>query len=262
MQRMNNLFISMISSLLKSGDREAFFSFIQNSEISLSFKEKIGIAKKLFIISNEVDCPHTHEEILSYIKSILLLSSKIKGCIVEAGSYKGGSTAKFSLAAKFAGRKLIVFDSFQGIPEHSEPHRINIYGKPVTFSKGEYCGSLKEVKANIFKYGHLEVCEFIEGWFQDTMPGFTEPIAAIYIDADLASSVSTCLKYLYPLLSKGGVLYCQDGHLPLVIDVFNNEFFWINEVGYFKPIIEGLGHKKLIRIVKNTDVRRLGDKDL
>ncbi len=36
------------------------------------------------------------------------------------------STAKFSLAAAFAGRELVVFDSFQGLPYNNEPHDRNI----------------------------------------------------------------------------------------------------------------------------------------
>ncbi|MBC2581086.1 TylF/MycF/NovP-related O-methyltransferase [Clostridium sp. DJ247] len=245
----------IIKRLGKIDDTKAVWSFLKSSTISLSFKEKMDIIKKIYRISYKVDCPHTNEEILSYIKTIILLPEEVKGCVIEAGCYKGGSTSKFSLAAKIAGKEFVVFDSFQGIPEHFEPHTTNIYGKPVTFSKGEYCGTLDEVKANIAKYGHPEVCKFVKGWFQDTLPHFKEPIAAMYIDVDLAASVKSCLKYLYPLLAEGGVLYCQDGHLPLVIEVFDDDSFWINEVGYPKPYIEGLGHKKLIKIVKNTSAQ-------
>jgi len=58
------------------------------------------------------------------------------------------------------------------------------------------------------------------------------------------------LKFLWPLLISGGVLYSQDGDFPLVIAVFNDNEFWRNEVGSTKPNIEGLGKRKLIRIVK------------
>jgi hypothetical protein len=82
------------------------------------------------------------------------------------------------------------------------------------------------------------------------MPKFNEPVAAAYLDVDLAASTRTCLKYLYPLLEKGGSLYSQDGHLPLVISVFDDADFWLNEVGFEKPPIYGLGEKKLIKIVR------------
>jgi len=69
---------------------------------------------------------------------------------------------------------------------------------------------------------------------------------------DLASSTRTCLKYLYPLLESNGVLYSQDGHLPLVIDVFDNDNFWLSEVGCKRPQILGLGEKKLIKIMAHV----------
>lgn len=239
------------NNFLSKSDTAAVLFFLNNEIISLSFDKRLEIVNKLLEISNNIDCPHTHEEILSYVQTILELPTGIMGCVVEAGCYKGGSSSKFSHATQIVGRELIIFDSFEGIPGHSEPHKLNIYGKPVTFDKGEYFGSLHEVKNNISRYGCIENCKFIKGWFEDTLPHFNKTIAAIYIDVDLASSVKTCLKYLYPLLVDGGVLYCQDGHLPLVIDVFTDDIFWQTEVGCSKPFIYGLGVKKLIKIVKS-----------
>ena len=98
--------------------------------------------------------------------------------VVEAGCYRGGSTAKFSVMAKMAGRKLYVFDSFQGIPDNAEDHGRNIFGGMVAFRKGDYCGPLDEVKANIDTYGEISACEFVPGYFEDSMTGFQQPIVA------------------------------------------------------------------------------------
>jgi len=225
--------------------------FILNNEINLTYYEKLQIIKQIYNISYHIDCPHTQEEILLFITSILLIQPDQRGCIVEAGSYKGGSSAKFSLAAKAAHRELVIFDSFEGIPEHNESHDKSIFGAPVSFNKGSYYGSLEEVTINITKYGKIEVCRFIKGWFEETMPHFKDPIALIYMDVDLASSTRTCLKYLYPLLLPGGELFSQDGLLPLVIEVFDDDSFWENEIGCKKPIIDGLREKKLIKIIKD-----------
>ena len=100
------------------------------------------------------------------------------------------------------------------------------------------------------KYGSIEPCRFIKGWFENTMPAFSERIVAAFIDVDLASSTRTCLKYLYPLLVPGGIIYSHDGDFPLVIEVFMDNDFWEKEVGSKKPYIEGLGERKLIRIIK------------
>jgi O-methyltransferase len=249
---MSSLSLFTIKKILQVEETKAVLDFIFSSRLSLPYKEKMSIIKKLYLVSHDVDCPHTHEEILAFIKTVLLLPKDINGCVVEAGCYKGGSTSKFSLAAKIANRNLVIFDSFQGIPGHTEPHRYNIYGKPVSFTKGEYCGSINEVKTNIKKYGNIEMCTFKEGWFKDTLVHFKKPIAAMYIDVDLAESVKECLRHLYPLLVEGGTLYCQDGHLPLVIQVLDDDNFWLNEVGHPKPQIEGLGKKKLIKIIKKV----------
>lgn len=231
-------------------DFEAVVGFLAADHRELSLMRRYALTRRLRAISRAIDCPHTESEILSYIRTILALDPAVPGCVVEAGCYKGGSTAKFSLAAKIARRELVVFDSFQGIPKHTEDHGINIFGKPVTFAEGEYAGSQEEVTRNIRTYGEIDVCRFIPGWFEDTLPRFREPIAAIYIDVDLAESTRTCLKHFYPLLRPGGTLYSQDGHLPLVLEVFHDDAFWRNEIGCPRPHVHGWGTSKLLKVIK------------
>ncbi|MCW5608422.1 MAG: class I SAM-dependent methyltransferase [Nitrosomonas sp.] len=227
-------------------------SFLSDNIPNVSLRQKLRIVKQLYIINFNVESPHTQAEILNFIRTILTFSPEKKGVIVEAGCFKGSSTAKFSLAADIAGRTLVVFDSFEGIPENDEPHDKNIFGGDASFKKGDYCGALEEVKSNVARFGNIGCCRFIKGWFDDTMPDFKEPVIAVYLDVDLASSTRTCLKYLYPLLEKGGVIYSQDGHLPLVLDVFNDDKFWLNEVGFEKPLIHGIGKVKLISATKEV----------
>ena len=83
---------------------------------------------------------------------------------LEAGCFKGSSTAKFSLAARAAGRELVVFGSFEGIPPHEEAHSTNIFGKPVSFPTGSYCGQLDEVDSNVPRFGARERSA---GWSRD-----------------------------------------------------------------------------------------------
>ena len=65
----------------------------------------------------------------------------------------------------------------------------------------------------------------MKGFFDETMPHFSQPVIAAYLDVDLASSTGTCLRYLWPLLVPGGVLFSQDGHLPLVLEGFDERRF-------------------------------------
>jgi len=219
-----------------------------------SYFQRASVAYRIEKISWNVRCTHQQSHTGSFISSFISIPSTKEGCIVEAGCFKGGSAAKFSVAAKLVNRELVVFDSFQGLPENEEPHDRNITGNSIKgwFKGGNYCGTLEEVKSNIEKFGEIDVCTFIKGWFEDTMPNFSNKICAAYLDVDLASSTRTCLKYLYPLVIPGGVLISQDGDFPLVIDVFSNDEFWEKEVGCQKPHIEGLGKSKIIKIVKPT----------
>ena len=203
-------------------------------------------------ISANVECPHNESHVLSFIVPLFKLSPRVEGAIVEAGCFKGGSTAKLSLVASVLKRELIVFDSFEGLPENTETHDTSIFGYSIKgwFDKGKFSGGLEEVRSNVETYGDIRPVRFIKGWFENTMPLFDSKICAAYIDVDLASSTRTCLKYLYPRLSPGGILVSQDGDFPLVIDVFKDKAFWENEVGCPMPDIDGLGTKKILTIVK------------
>jgi len=208
---------------------------------------------KLREISKNVSCPHNESEILIVGLEILSIPKDKEGCIVEAGVYKGGSTSKLSLFCKLANKELIAFDSFRGIPENKEKHVKSMLGHSLEgwFAGGTWAGSLDEVKKNVARYGEIGICTFVEGWFENTMSSFKDKIALAYLDVDLASSTRACLKYLYPLIIPGGILYSQDGDIPLVAEVFRDERFWEAEVGFNMPDIENLG-KKIIKVVKNV----------
>jgi O-methyltransferase len=202
--------------------------------------------KKFYDVNRNVEIAHDHSDILQFLLAIFELPESIKGCIVEAGAYKGGGTAKISLAAGYLKRDLFVFDSFKGLPENNEPHEKNIKGQSIKgwFEKGNFGGTLEEVKKNVSEYGDLSVCHFVPGWFEDTMLSFKQEIALAYLDVDLAESTRTCLKYLFPLLSSGGAIFSQDGDFPLVINVFKDEKFWVEEVGCDRiPKIKNIGKK-------------------
>jgi O-methyltransferase len=213
------------------------------------------LIRKFRTIRANVECPHNESHILSFVVELFSLPVSVPGVIVEAGCYKGGSTAKISIAAQLIGRPLVVFDSFQGLPPNDEPHTTTHQGDDISgwFLEGAFAGTLDEVRSNVERFGAIEVCEFIPGWFDVTMPTFDTPIAAAYLDVDLADSTRTCLRYLWPRLSPGGVLVSQDGDFPLVTEVFADRGFWKEEVGVTIPTIKGLGNGKMLTITKPAE---------
>jgi O-methyltransferase len=217
---------------------------------ALDYRARRALVRRVLAVNAGVRCVHAHAEMARIIAAIFAVPARQQGCVVEAGCFKGGSTAKLSLAAQSAGRKLVVFDSFEGLPEHSEPQERTIFGhKRTHFVEGAYAGQLDEVRENVRRYGELAACEFVKGWFDETMPHFREPVVVGFVDVDLAASTRTCLEYLYPRLVPGGVLFSHDGHLPRCVEVLRDEGMW-ERIGGPRPAMDGLGTRKLVAIRK------------
>jgi len=216
---------------------------------TLDYRERGLLARRMQEVHANILCAHTHGEMVRIVREVFAIADDMPGCIVEAGCFKGGSTAKLSIAAAAVGRRLVVFDSFEGIPENDEPHDQTIFGDQARFEAGSYSGRLSEVMDNVSRWGEIDVCDLRQGWFEDTLPTFTDAVAVGFVDVDLASSTRTCLEQLYPRLVPNGVLFSHDGHLPLCIDVLRDSAMW-DRIGGPKPEFTGLGTDKLVMIRK------------
>jgi hypothetical protein len=127
-------------------------------------------------------------------------------------SYKRSSIAR---TGRGRGRRLLVFDSFEGLLEVDADLGPDFYvrdGSRPRWARGRYGGGLDLVKANIERLGDLTVTSSYKGWFKDTLTAtnIIEPIALAFTDVDLAGSVRDCLVGLWPRLSDGGVLFSHD----------------------------------------------------
>jgi O-methyltransferase len=226
------------------------------SEVFPDASERSKITNSFRYISRKVQCPHNMSHVLTFVVEMIKYTNKhpySQGVFVEAGCFKGGSTAKFSLVAKLLNRKMVVFDSFEGIPDNEENHQKSIFGYSIEkwFEKGTFNGALEEVQHSVNNYGDpSSIISYVKGWFDDTLPDIDIDIAGAYIDVDLASSTKTCIKHFWPRLLPGGFLVSQDGDFPLVIEVFDDDKFWELEVGCKKPKIHGLGTNKMLIVYK------------
>jgi O-methyltransferase len=196
-------------------------------------------------IKDHVPCAHNDLEMLEIILELLKLDESIPGVIIEAGVFKGGSTVRLSNVCALLGRKLLAFDSFQGLPEHNESSPNMLY------PAGTYLGAKEEVLRNLNLYGKPDSVELIEGWFKATLPGLTAEVAMAFLDVDLASSTQECLKYIWPRLVKGGVVFSHDINFVPVDNLLHSQLFWESEFQQSVPKIERFpGSHNLIRITK------------
>jgi O-methyltransferase len=229
-------------------DREAVRDFVGSSfATALPLRNRLRLFRRFVTTTNHVRAYHTQTEILTVADRILRLSGRADLTVVEAGCGKGASTAKLSLATKLAGGRLLVFDSFRGIPPNDERHR-HLDGRPVHFRAGAFAGTLASVQRTVARFGAIDVCEFHKGWFADTLPAVTRPLDVVLLDVDLVASTRTCVKFLYPRLRPGGVLFSQDGHLEATVALLRDARFWRDDVGVEPPAIRGLGTRKLLEI--------------
>lgn len=173
---------------------------------------------------------------LAMTSKILETPPEVLGDIIECGTWKGGSAANLSLVCKIVGRKLKVYDSFEGLPEAKPSDQ---YVKII--KKGDYCGTLDEVKRNITKHGSIESCEFIKGWFSDTLPKLHSPVLLAFLDVDLVDSLDTCVKHIWPNLIEQGYIFTDEHHLLDYVALFFSEKWWKINFNRTPPGLIGAG---------------------
>ena len=233
-------------------DRRAVVQFLgARYPFPFPISQRISLVRRFLHITHQVRGYHTLAELLTVSDRIFRLPPGSRPVVVEAGAGSGSSTCKLSLAVQKVGGRLLVFDSFQGIPENEEAHHL-LDGRPLRFKRGAFRGRLSAVQRRVRELGAPEVCEFHKGLFQDTLPHFSHTVDVVLLDVDLLSSTRTCTKYLFPRLRKHGVLFSQDGHLRETVELFQKHQFWREEVGVPPPDIKSLGQNKLLEIRKDA----------
>ncbi|MEE2979348.1 MAG: TylF/MycF/NovP-related O-methyltransferase [Pseudomonadota bacterium] len=123
--------------------------------------------------------------------------SGISGGMLECGVFKGGSSACMSHVCDYLGIKLHAADSFEGLP-HGSP---NGY-----YEKGQFLGRYEEVRSNIERLGKPDSVSYIKGWFSDSLVGFSDPLALVFLDTDLFESSRDALNGAIGHLSPGGII--------------------------------------------------------
>lgn len=193
----------MIKSIVKSIINKLGYSILKNDPIE-------RVASSLYKKYHEYTMiPHQ-----LYIDNIKLISnfSHIDGCIVECGVWRGGMSA--GMAEIFPDRKILLFDSFEGLPEAKEIDGVSALKWQKNTSGTSYynnCRAEMEVAETAMKMSGTEF-ELIKGWFNETIPNYklTEKIAILRLDADWYDSTMECLENLYPKVEKNGIVIFDD----------------------------------------------------
>jgi O-methyltransferase len=195
-------------------------------------------------IHRRVRCAHNQREALLMADWLLSHPPEVlPGVLVECGCFRGGSTAKLSLIAAESGRQLRVYDSFTGLPEPA-PCDAALAQEPgceIGYERGDYSSrGVATVQQAVRHYGASNVCEFIPGLFEDTLPEFKGTPAFIFMDVDYISSARTCFQHLWPKLVAGGRFYTHEAADAKFVNGIRDGGWWCDTLGERPPALVSL----------------------
>jgi len=170
----------------------------------------------------------TIESMYGLYKAIeYIVKTGVPGDVVECGVWKGGSAmlmAHTLFKMQNTSRKIYLYDTFAGMSKPTEKDVLISDGLPTMEEwkkqqKNNYntwaFSPLEEVQNNMRKTGYPgDNIIYVKGKVEDTIPGtIPSQIAILRLDTDWYESTYHELKYLFPLLSHGGVVIIDDyGH--------------------------------------------------
>lgn len=202
---------------------------------------RIGLGLKMWSNFLRITSGTSWRAHLVMAMKLLETAPEKEGVVVECGCWKGGATVNLSLVCRITGRRLMVYDSFEGLPEPEPGDLIAERSFRGGFVPGVYGGALEEVENNVRRLGALEVCSFHKGWFKDSLPHHEEAIVLAFWDVDHYSSLRDCLLNLWPHIVDGGFLFMDEYREVEYCSVFYSEKFWDKYFSSAPPGLIGIG---------------------
>jgi O-methyltransferase len=202
----------------------------------LSWWKRIAFGLRVVRNKHRIQTGTSYKTALVMALKLFELPPDVPGVVVECGTWKGGTAASLSLACRIVGRKLVVCDSFEGLPAGDPLDR-----EAGGYRPGDYCGTFDEVRQNIAGYGDIGCCEFVKGWFSDTLQNFDRPIVLAFLDVDLEASLDTCVLNLWPRLDNEGYIFIDEYVGTDYCALFYSERYWNQHFDRTPPGLIGAG---------------------
>lgn len=202
----------------------------------LSWAGKFRLALRMLRTTRRVNTATSYKAHLAMAVKLLEVPHDTDGVVVECGCFLGGSTANLSLICEIVGRRLIAYDSFEGLPP---PKGNDQYARPE--HTGFLRADLDTVESNVGRYGAVDRVDFRKGWFEDILPSHTEPIVLAFIDVDYQSSFDECVRCLWPHLTDRGYMFIDEYVLTDYCALFWSERYWRDNFQTTPPGLLGAG---------------------
>ena len=152
---------------------------------------------------------------LSRIK-LYEMSRHVQGCIVECGVHRGNNLALFhhmasTLDPMLFNKKIIGFDTFEGFTSVSSKDPDHVVDGGLRDTSYSHVKDIMELQDKNRLLGHISTVELIKGDACREIPEYVEAnpwlmISLLYLDFDIYEPTLAALKYLAPLVPKGGII--------------------------------------------------------
>ena len=221
-----------------------YFRSETGAEFGISLTQKVWLMVRMARNNRRIPTASHFLEHLMMATQILRVPASVEGSVVECGSFKGGSAANLSLVCDLCHRKLEIFDSFAGLPEPVSGDREHVLvdlHEIHSYVQGAFRGALEEVQGNISRSGKISACHFNVGYFDQTLPHFSQPCVLVFLDVDLLDSLETCFTYLWPLLQNECYLFTHEAHHMEIAGFFFHEEWWRSRMNSGAPGLIGAG---------------------
>lgn len=137
----------------------------------------------------------------------LLEEDHVQGAAAELGVFRGDFSALIN--QRFSDRKLYLFDTFEGFRREEIKKETEMGRCDGMFVQFHTDTSVKQLTDNL---PFPEQCEICKGFFPEsvTEAATGESYAFVSIDVDFEDSIYEGLKFFYPRLNEGGVIFLHD----------------------------------------------------
>lgn len=132
------------------------------------------------------------------------------GCILECGSFRGGTTVFMGKVLNEWGdaREIYTFDTFEGMPQPTSPDRETIYQAGL-FTET----SLDGVSRYVQEEGLTQHITLVKGLVQDTLADVLlreQYVSFALVDTDQYQGTLSSLKLIVPKLQENGIILVDD----------------------------------------------------
>ncbi len=237
-------YLNKAAAKISNNSIEEFVFSDIGKNYNLNEKDKLKIIKRLNNVFTKIESATSLDVQLELGKKILSLDKNEKNYLVECGCYIGSSSVALSIFAKITDRKLIIYDSFEGLPEDVDnigkrnyPH-LKLTG---LYKKGMYRASKEDVINNLKNFGEYENCILREGFFNKSLTNHSEKIDFLFLDVDLINSTNDCIKFLWKHIKDNGYIFTDDACDMDVVSIWFNNDWWLKNLGCKAPGYIGSG---------------------